>query len=61
MLTFRHSNKSFKLDGGLLETMTNCDFFVSLSNPKYQKLIYEFENEMKFNIKEEKVLEMENL
>ena len=34
MLTFRDSNKSFKLDGDLLETMTNYDFNVSLSNPK---------------------------
>ena len=29
MLTFRDSNKSFKLDGDLLETMKNYDFNVS--------------------------------
>ena len=42
MLTFRDSNNSFKLEGNLLETMTNYDFNVSRSNPKDQKLIYEF-------------------
>ena len=38
MLTFRDSKESFQLDGDLLETMTNYDFKVSHSNPKYQKL-----------------------
>ena len=42
MLNFRDSNKSFKLDEDLLETMTNYDFKVRHSNPKDQKLIYEF-------------------
>ena len=51
MLTFRDSNKSFKLDGDLLETMTNYDFNVSHSTPQDQKLIYEFGKEMNFNIK----------
>ena len=48
MLTFTDSNKSFKLDGDLLETKTNYDFNVSLSNPKNQKLAYEFGKEMIF-------------
>ena len=39
MLIFRDSNKSFKLDGDLSETMTNYDFNVSHSNPKDKKLI----------------------
>ena len=52
MITFRDSNKSFQLDGDLLETMTNYDFNVSLSNPKDHKLIYEFGKEMNFNIKQ---------
>ena len=52
MLVFRDSNESFKLDGDLLETMTNYDFSVSLPNPKDQKLIYEFGKEMNFNIKQ---------
>ena len=52
MMTFRDSNKSFKLDGDLLETMINYDFNVSHSNPKDQKLIYEFGKEMNFNIEQ---------
>ena len=52
MLLFRDSNKSFKLDGDLLETMTNYDFNVSHSDPKDQKLIYEFGKEMNFDIKQ---------
>ena len=51
MLLFRDSNKPFKLDGDLLETMTNYDFNVSHSNPKDQKLIYEFAKEMNFDFK----------
>ena len=52
MLIFRDSNKSFKLDGDLLETMTNCDFNVGHSNQKDRKLIYEFAKEMNFNIRQ---------
>ena len=52
MLILRDSNKSFKLNGYLLQTMTNNDFNVSHSNPKDQKLIYEFAIEMNFNIKQ---------
>ena len=40
MITFRDSNKAFKLDGDLLETVTNYDFNVSHSHPKNQKLNY---------------------
>ena len=50
MITFRDSNKPFKFDGDLSETMTNYDFNVGHSNPKDQKLIYEFGKEMNFNI-----------
>ena len=50
MINFRDSNKSFKLDGDLLETITNYDFNVSHSNSKDQKLIYEFGKEMNINI-----------
>ena len=52
MLTFRDGNKSFKLDGDLLETLTRYDFNVSHSNPQDQKLIYEFGKEMNFNIQQ---------
>ena len=53
MLTFTHSNKTFKLDGDLLETITNYDFNVNHANPQDQKLLYEFGKEMKFDIKQE--------
>ena len=52
LLTFRDSNESFKLDGDLLETMTNYDFSVNHANPQDQKLIYEFGKEMNFDIKQ---------
>ena len=52
MLLFRDSNKSFILDGDLSETMTNYDFNVSHSDPKDQKLVYEFGKEMNFNIRQ---------
>ena len=52
MLTFRDSNKSFKLDGDLLETITDYDFNVNHANPQDQNLIYEFGKEMKFDIKQ---------
>ena len=60
MLTFRDSNKSIKLDGYLLETMTNYDFNVSHSNPQDQNLIYGFGKEMKFDIRQKgrKVIEI---
>ena len=52
MLVFRDSNKSFKLDGDLLETMTNYDFNVDHSNQQDRKLFYEFVKEMNFNIRQ---------
>ena len=51
MIIFRDSNKSFKLDGDLLETMTNYDFNADHSNPQDKKLIYEFAKEIIFIIK----------
>ena len=45
MITFRDRNKSLKLDGDLLETITNYDFNNSHSNPKNQNFIYEFGKE----------------
>ena len=44
MITFRDSKKVFKLDGDLLETITNYDFNVDHSNQKDRKMIYEFAN-----------------
>ena len=52
MVTFRDSNKSFKLDGDLLEALTNFDFKIDHSSQQDRKLIYEFGKEMKFDIKQ---------
>ena len=52
MLTFRDTNKSFKLDGDLLKPMTNNDFKVDQSNPQDRNIIYEFGQEPKFNIRQ---------
>ena len=52
MLIFRDSNKSFKLDGDLLETMINYDFKVDHSNQHDRKLIYEFAKQMNFKIRQ---------
>ena len=51
VITFRDSNKSFKLDGDLLETITKYDFNVDHSNQQDRKLIYELSKEKKYNIK----------
>ena len=58
MLTFR--DKSFKLDGDLVESITNYDFNVSHSNPKDQKLISEFgkKRNLILNKKDEKATEI---
>ena len=40
MLTTGDSNKSFILDGDLLETLTNFDFNVDHSNPQDRKILY---------------------
>ena len=50
MITFRDSNKTFKLDGDLLKVITNYKFNVDHSSPQGKKLIYEFAKEMKYDI-----------
>ena len=50
MLTFRDSNKAFKLDGDLFKTMAIYKFNVTRSHPKEQKINYEFGEKMKFII-----------
>ena len=52
MLSFRDGNKSFKLDGDLLKTITKCNFDVHHSSPQDRKLIYEFGKETKKNNKQ---------
>ena len=52
MLTFRDSDKSSKLDGYLLETITNYDFKIDHSNQQQRKLFSEFGKEIKFDNKQ---------
>ena len=54
MLTLRECNKSFKLDGDILRTMTSYDFNVDHSHPQDWKINYELGKEMKFNTKQVK-------
>ena len=51
MITFRDSNKTFRLEGDLLKVITNYKFNVDHSSPQYKKLIYEFAKEMNYNTK----------
>ena len=51
MITFRDSNKSFKLDGDLLKLITNYKFNVDHSCPQDKKFIYEFAREMNYDVK----------
>ena len=51
MIVFRDSNKSFKLEGGLLKLITNYKFNADHSSPQDKKLIYEFAKEMNYDTK----------
>ena len=51
MITFRDSNKSFRLEGDLLKVITNYKFNVDHSNPQDKKIIYEFAKEMNYDTK----------
>ena len=51
MLTFRDTNKVFKLEGDLLQVITNNKFNVDHSNQQDGKRFYEFAKEMKYNVK----------
>ena len=51
MITFRDSNKSFKLEGDLLKLITNHKFNAGHSSPRNKKLIYEFAKEMNYDTK----------
>ena len=46
MITFRDSNKSFRLEGDRLKLITNYKFNADLSSPQDKKLIYEFATEI---------------
>ena len=51
MITFRDSNKSFRLEGDLLKVITNHKFNVDHSNQHNRKIIYEFAKEMYYDTK----------
>ena len=51
MITFRDSNKTFRLEGDLLKVITNHKFNVDHSSPQDKKLIYEFAKEMNYDTK----------
>ena len=51
MITFRDSNKTFRLEEDLLKLITNYIFNVDHSSPQDKKLIYEFAKEMNYDTK----------
>ena len=51
MITFRVSNKTFRLEGDLLKVITNYKFNIDHSSPQDKKLIYEFAKEMNYDTK----------
>ena len=51
MITFRDTNKTFKLEGDLLKVITNHKFNVDHSNQQDRKIIYKFAKEMKYDTK----------
>ena len=50
MLNFTDTNRSFKLEGDLLKTMTNYKVKVGHSNPPDRKIFYEFAEKINFDI-----------
>ena len=48
MITFRDSNKSFRLEGDLVKLITNYKFNADHSSSQDKKLIYEFAKEMNY-------------
>ena len=50
MITFRDSNKIFRLEGDLLKVITNYKFNVDHYSPQDKKLIFEFAREMNYDI-----------
>ena len=51
MITFRDTDKTFRLEGDLLKVITNHKFNVDHSNLKDKKLIYQFAKEMNYDTK----------
>ena len=66
MLTFRDTNKQFELKGELLKMITNKNYNVDLANLSDlsdKKLMYDFAEEMNFDLKAvgKNLLEIERL
>ena len=51
MITFRDSNKTFRLEGDLLKVITIYKFNIDHSSPQDKKLIYAFAKEMNYDTK----------
>ena len=51
MLTFRHTNKQFELNGDLLEMIINSNSNVDLASFQDKKLMYDFAKETNFDQK----------
>ena len=51
IITFRDSNKTSRLEGDLLNVITNYKFNVDHSNQQDRKIIYEFAKEMNYDTK----------
>ena len=51
MITFRESNKTFRLEGDLLKVITNYKFNADYSSLQDKKLIFEFAKEMNYDTK----------
>ena len=51
MITFRDSNKTFRLEVDILKLITNYKFNADHSSPQDRKLIYEFAKEMNYDTK----------
>ena len=51
MITFRDSNKCFRLEGDLLKLITNYNFNAEHSSTQDKKLIYDFAKEMNYDTK----------
>ena len=51
MITFRDTDKTFRLEGDLLKVITNHKFNVDHSNQQDRKIIYQFAKEMNYDIK----------
>ena len=51
ILTFRDTGKKFELTGDLLEMITNSKYNVNLASLADKKLLYDFGQEMNFDLK----------